>query len=45
MTYVPDETSKPIYRVQVGAFNNYEYAEAMMEKLREAGFDGFITKE
>ena len=45
VTYVPDDTSTPIYRVQVGAFNNYEYAEAMMEKLREAGFDGFITKE
>ena len=44
--YIEPESHKVnIYRVQVGAFVNYEYAEAMMEKLREAGFDGFIAKE
>lgn len=35
--------SKVIYRVQVGAFSVKANAEAMLEKLKAAGFDGFIT--
>lgn len=32
-----------IYRVQVGAFGKKANADAMVKKLKEAGFDGFIT--
>ena len=32
-----------IYRVQTGAFSQKANAEAQLEKLKEAGFDGFIT--
>ena len=39
-----EEDENTIYRVQVGAFKNKYYAEAMLEDLREAGFDGFIVK-
>lgn len=35
--------SKVIYRVQVGAFSNKSNADAMLKKLKAAGFDGFIT--
>lgn len=34
---------KPIYKVQVGAFGKEENAEAMLKKLKEAGFEGYIT--
>ena len=34
--------SGALYRVQVGAYRNRAYAEAMLEKLRQAGFDGYI---
>ena len=37
------ETST-IYRVQVGAYSIRENAEAMQKKLKEAGFDAYITK-
>ena len=33
-----------IYRVQVGAFNVKENAENMLKKVKNAGFDAFITK-
>ena len=32
-----------IYRVQVGAFRNRQYANDLLAKLKKAGFDGFIT--
>ena len=34
---------KAKYRVQVGAYSKMENAEAMLKKLKAAGFDGFIT--
>jgi N-acetylmuramoyl-L-alanine amidase len=33
-----------IYRVQVGAFSNYEYAKSMQATLKAAGFEGYIVK-
>ena len=36
--------SETIYRVQVGAFRNKQYANDLLAKLKQAGFDGFITK-
>lgn len=33
-----------IYRVQVGAYRNKDYAKALQKKLTDAGFDSFITK-
>ena len=33
-----------IYRVQVGAFYNEQNAKTLLEKLKKAGFEGFITK-
>ncbi len=38
---VPEE--KALYRVQVGAFFVKENAEAMLDSLKAAGFDGFIV--
>ena len=35
--------TKTIYRVQVGAYGKKENAEAMLNKLKAAGFDGYIT--
>ena len=32
-----------LYRVQVGAYSVKANAEAMLAKLKKAGFDGFIT--
>lgn len=32
------------YRVQVGAFQNKQNAENLLAKLKQAGFEGFITK-
>lgn len=32
------------YRVQVGAFEKKQNAENLLSKLKQAGFDGFITK-
>lgn len=37
-------TPSVIYRVQVGAFGNKQNAENMLKKLKQAGFDGFITE-
>lgn len=33
----------PIYRVQVGAFRNRQYAQAMLEELKAKGYDAFIV--
>ncbi len=35
--------ARTIYRVQVGAYGKKENAEAMLKKLKAAGFDGYIT--
>jgi hypothetical protein len=35
--------SKPLYRVQVGAFFKIENAEQMLNKLKSMGFEAFIT--
>lgn len=43
----PEADTKPeqtIYRVQVGAFHNRNYAEAMMAELKEKGYDAFIVE-
>lgn len=42
-TVVPKPTANILYRVQVGAFANKTYADAMLAKLRLAGFEGFIV--
>ena len=48
--YIADEVNKRLakksvfYRVQVGAFDDPKNAEAMLAKLKKAGFDGFITE-
>ena len=54
VTYVParQETPKPsepaqgdtLYRVQVGAFAVRANAEKMLQRLKDAGFDGFIRE-
>lgn len=36
---------KVLYRVQVGSFSVKEYADAYLEKLKKAGFDGYIKTE
>lgn len=33
-----------IYRVQVGAFRNLDYAKSLQNTLKSAGFEGFIVK-
>lgn len=44
--YKADDTNAEpqIYRVQVGAFKNREYAEVMKEKLIAAGYPAFVVK-
>jgi N-acetylmuramoyl-L-alanine amidase len=37
------EEKKTLYRVQVGAFYNRDYAEDYMKKLKRDGYDGFIV--
>ena len=37
--------NKPIYRVQVGAFSNEQNAKNLLAKIKQAGFEGFITKQ
>ena len=41
---VKSAMNKPIYRVQVGAFHNKQYAKDLLAKLKKAGFEGFIAK-
>lgn len=38
-------TAKKLYRVQVGAYSNKANAEAMLKKLKAAGFDAVIKSE
>ncbi len=55
VTFVPAQTQKPaedtkadteqvLYRVQVGAFAVRANAEKMLDRLKKAGFSGFIVK-
>lgn len=55
VTFVPAQTQKPaeepkadteqvLYRVQVGAFSVRANADRMLEKLKAAGFAGFVVK-
>ena len=37
-------SKKTIYRVQVGAFHNKNYAEALMKELKGKGYDAFIVE-
>jgi hypothetical protein len=39
----PAQTAKTLFKVQVGAYSKRENAEAMLAKLKKAGFDGFIA--
>lgn len=39
----PVKTPTKLYRVQVGAFSQKANAEAMLKKLKAAGFNGYIT--
>ena len=38
------QTKNVMYRCQVGAFSNKAYAEDMLEKLKAAGFSGYIVE-
>lgn len=40
---VKSTITKPIYRVQVGAFSNRQNAENLLAKLKQAGFEGYIS--
>ena len=51
MAYIANEVNKrlapatnTLYRVQVGAYSKKENAEAMLKKLKAAGFDGYIKQ-
>ena len=47
VAYIPKPTVEEtaLYRVQVGAFRNRDYAEAYLKKVQDAGFpDAFIAK-
>ena len=39
-----ESNSSALYRVQVGAFSSRANAEAYMQKLKKAGFDGFVVQ-
>ena len=41
---VDPEEDDVIYRVQVGAFRNRDYAESLQRTLKSAGFESFIVK-
>ena len=47
MTYKAEEQKETgkLYRVQVGAYSKKANAEAMLAKLKKAGFDGYINEE
>ena len=40
-----EQTSGKIYRVQVGSYSTKANAEAMLAKLKKAGFDGYIKED
>ena len=42
---VKSAMTKTIYRVQVGAFSNEQNAKNLLAKIKQAGFDGFITSQ
>ena len=42
---VKSAMTKTIYRVQVGAFTNEQNAKNLLAKIKQAGFDGFITSQ
>lgn len=42
-TNTTESTHEVLYKVQVGAFSVRENAEKMLEKVKKAGFDAFIT--
>lgn len=45
-TEIPsEEASKVLYKVQTGAFAKRENAEKQLEKMKKAGFDGYIKEE
>ena len=41
----PQPKGDGLFRVQVGAFANRNNAEKMLERLKKAGFSGFISSE
>lgn len=41
----PDPQPNKLYHVQVGAYSKQENAQAMLAKLKDSGFDGFIKYE
>ena len=43
-TAAPAEETQTLYRVQCGAFKNKANADALLTKLKKAGFDGFIVE-
>ena len=45
VAYIPEEKVRELYRVQVGAFENPDHARTMQEKLKAAGFQGFLVRE
>lgn len=44
VTYRPPEEGTPLYRVQTGAFQKRDNAKALLDQVKKAGFDGFITE-
>lgn len=40
-----ESNTAKLYRVQVGAYSKKTNAEAMLKRLKEAGFEGFIKEE
>lgn len=41
---IPSQEPSEIYRVQVGAFRNKNYAEALMNELKKKGYEAFVVK-
>lgn len=41
---IKQNTDNKLYRVQVGAFRNKEYAENLEKELKDKGYDGFIKE-
>lgn len=41
----PDKSSKGLYKVQVGAFNDKKNAEKLAKELKKKGYNNFIKKE
>ena len=38
------ERKASLYRVQVGAFREKAYAQSLLQQLKNAGFEGFVTE-